>query len=582
MKEFWGNLKFSWQYAKDQKWKLYKYLLMSIFQVGISVVVPILSAKAIVSLTNNTLHQLLLIAIMIFLVENMRNITSYLSRYYAQVIYRETFTKLQYTLGKEILKLTNEAVDKQGTGVFIQRLTNDTSRLSDIFHFLNSYLTEIITDIGIFIAIFIINKIIFIFLFIAIIILYLFESKRSTKIIEEDKLFRKKQEKTSSFVGEIVRGMRDIKMLNSEKSFMDELHNKVIELNDDRYKIQKIDRNYILFSGTFRDTINLLLIILIVYLITKDNLTPAAALVVYNYAGRIPNITNCIGMLLDKVKDFNLSANRIYAIIKHEDDFIKEEFGTTHLENVKGNFEFKNVSFGYDKQKILKNLSFKINSHETVAFVGKSGAGKTTIFNLLCKMYNIEKGTISIDDRDIKELDRESIRGNITIISQNPYIFNLSIKDNLRLVKENLTNKEMKEACKIACLEDFIESLPDKYNTIIGEGGVNLSGGQKQRLAIARALIQKTEIILFDEATSALDNETQSKIQEAIDNMKNDYTILIIAHRLSTIINCDRILFLDDGKIESEGTHEELLKKSKKYKQLYESEIQKNEDPNNC
>ena len=132
-----------------------------------------------------------------------------------------------------------------------------------------------------------------------------------------------------------------------------------------------------------------------------------------------------------------------------------------------------------------------------------------------------------------------------------------------------------KEACKIACLEEFIENLPDKYDTIIGEGGVNLSGGQKQRLAIARALIQKTKIILFDEATSALDNETQSSIQNAIDNMKNDYTILIIAHRLSTIINCDRIMLLDNGKIISEGTHKELLKKSKDYKKLYESEINK-------
>ena len=157
--------------------------------------------------------------------------------------------------------------------------------------------------------------------------------------------------------------------------------------------------------------------------------------------------------------------------------------------------------------------------------------------------------------------------------SLNKRIFNMSIKDNLRLVKSNLTNKEMKEACKLACLDEFINSLPDKYDTVIGEGGVNLSGGQKQRLAIARALVQKTEIILFDEATSALDNETQEKIQTAINNMKNEYTILIIAHRLSTIINADRILFLDNGKIVSEGTHEYLLKNCDEYRKLYEAEI---------
>ena len=138
----------------------------------------------------------------------------------------------------------------------------------------------------------------------------------------------------------------------------------------------------------------------------------------------------------------------------------------------------------------------------------------------------------------------------------------MSIRDNLKLVKEDLTEKEMIHACKLACLEDFIEGLPDKYDTIVGEGGITLSGGQRQRLAIARALVQNTKIILFDEATSALDNETQNSIQEAINNLRKDYTILIIAHRLSTIIHCDRILFLNNGKIEMEGTHEELLKKS--------------------
>ena len=152
----------------------------------------------------------------------------------------------------------------------------------------------------------------------------------------------------------------------------------------------------------------------------------------------------------------------------------------------------------------------------------------------------------------------------------------MSIIDNMKLVKENVSIEEVKEACKLACLDGYIESLPEKYDTIIGEGGVTLSGGQKQRLAIARALIQKTEIILFDEATSALDNETQRKIQNAINNLKNEYTIMIIAHRFSTILNCDKIFFIDKGKVVDSGTHEELLKKCKEYKKLYESEIKQN------
>ena len=212
-----------------------------------------------------------------------------------------------------------------------------------------------------------------------------------------------------------------------------------------------------------------------------------------------------------------------------------------------------------------------------VGIVGKSGAGKTTVFNLLCKMYTVKSGEILIDNENINELDEKSIRGNVTIISQNPYIFNMSIRDNLKLVKENLTDTEMIEACKIACLDEFINKLPDKYDTIVGENGIILSGGQKQRLAIARALIQKTKIILFDEATSSLDNETQAEIQKAILNLKKQYSILIIAHRLSTIINYDRIMILENGRITDQGSHSELLNRNDTYKNLYQTEMIKSD-----
>lgn len=281
-----------------------------------------------------------------------------------------------------------------------------------------------------------------------------------------------------------------------------------------------------------------------------------------------------IASLHELVKKFNLSASRVFDIFD-DDKYQKEKFGNKHLTKINGDFEFKNVTFKYDTKLILNDLNFKVNANETVAFVGKSGAGKTTIFNLLCKMYDNYDGTITMDGVNIKKLDKDTIRGNITIVSQNPYIFNMSIKDNLKLVKNDLTEEEMVEACKLACLDEYISSLPNKYDTVVGEGGVNLSGGEKQRLAIARAFLQKTEIILFDEASSALDNETQAKIQQAIDNLQKDYTILMIAHRLSTIKNADRILLLDGGKIKAEGTHKELLKNSKLYKSLYEKEITK-------
>ena len=179
---------------------------------------------------------------------------------------------------------------------------------------------------------------------------------------------------------------------------------------------------------------------------------------------------------------------------------------------------------------------------------------------------------VMIDGVNIKEYDRDSIRNNIAVVTQNPYIFNMSIRDNLKMVDPHLTDKKMKEVCEIASLDEFIETLPDKYDTLVGEGGLTLSGGQRQRLAIARALLKKADIILLDEATSALDNETQNEIKKAINNMRGNYTIIIVAHRLSTVIDSDRIILIDKGKVVDEGNHNYLIKNNEMYKNLYEKE----------
>ena len=576
MKEFFSNLKKAWVYGKGQKKFIIGYIVFNIIFIFINLFVPILSAKAIVELTNNKLNQVVFIGFVILVVELLRNFANYITGYFRQQIYRETYSKIETTLGAEILKIENQSLDEKGSGLFIQRLTNDASKIADIFVVLNIYLTNILTDIGIFLAVFIINKVVFFYLLLTICTIFVVEKKRTNVVNAQDKIYRKKNERVSGFIGELVRGAHDIKMLNAENSFIKELDSKIIDLNNEKYKMDEKNRNYILLSGTLSDIFSTGNIILSVFLITQNLLSIPNALVINNYLGRLTSIIYFVSQFLEKVKDFNLSSERVFAIMDSK-EFGKEKFGKKHIDKVNGDFEFKNVTFTYaNGHKVIDNMNFKIKANSTVAFVGKSGSGKTTVFNLLCKMYNIDSGKITIDGIDIRELDKDSIRGNITIISQNPYIFNLSIRDNLRLVKENITDEEMIEACKTACLEDFIKSLPDGYDTIIGEGGINLFGGERQRLAIARALVQKTEIILFDEATSALDNETQANIKKAIDNMKNEYTILIIAQRLSTVIDCDRILFLDEGKIKAEGTHKELLSNCKNYRSLYEAELKNN------
>lgn len=573
MKSLWKNLKFAWQYTKNEKTKFILFLICIVFHVIISIVIPILGARLIVSLTSNTLTQVLFVAMLIFMVEISRNIFIYLCNYFSQVIYRESFTRIQLDLGKSILKLTNSCIDDNSSGVFIERLTNDTSKIADVFNLINFELSSIITNIGIFGALLIIDLRIFLYILIMTIIIGIAVHKKEVLKNKKDKEFRKENEKVSGFVGELVRGVRDIKMLNAEKSFIKEFNTKLIHLNQTRYSKGKVNREYSFLIGFLQDFFDFSVIALIVYLLVKQELTVAVAIIAYNYSRNITYIVDSYSYLLEGLKDFNLSTTRIFEIINSE-KYPKESFGNISKKNIYGNFEFNNINFSYNEDfPVLSNLSFKVDAYKTVAFVGKSGSGKSTIFNLLCKMYNPDSGTITIDGVNIQDLDKNSIRGNITIINQNPYIFNLSIKDNLRLVKENLREEEMIEACRIACLDEFINDLPNGYDTIVGEGGINLSGGQRQRLAIARALVQKSKIILFDEATSALDNVTQTKIQQAIENLQGNYTILIIAHRLSTIVNSDYILFLENGHIKAKGTHEELLNISPSYKKLYQTEI---------
>lgn len=573
MKETIKNLKKVYSYGKDYKKNLIIFSLMSLSFIAINIIVPIVSAKQLVYITGNLYLELLMASLIVLIINCVAAINHWILRKNTQIFFRGTTKNIQMDAAKEILKIEISDIDKQTSGTFIHRINNDTDEMSKIFTRGMGYLTNILTDLGIFIAIFIINKIVFVFYLISSITLTLIHLYKVRKYNEEDKKYRKQRDKTSGLISELVRGIRDIKMLNAKDSYVNTIDINVDKLSNSMFDMRNVDMNYNCVALITTALIQFGLVLLLIYLLTKTYISVSIAIILYNYKDRVlHNFIEYIGNLLTEIKGFNLSCNRVFSLVEGN-EFKKEEFGDNHLSKINGDFEFKNVYFGYDENDILKDLSFKVNANETVAFVGKSGSGKTTIFSLLCKLYNINKGEILIDGNNIKDLDEYSIRNNITIISQNPYIFNMSIKDNLKLVKEDLTDKKMKEACKLACLNEFIETLPNKYDTVVGEGGVMLSGGQRQRLAIARAFIQKTEIILFDEATSALDNETQGYIQQAIDNMKKDYTILIIAHRLSTIVNADRIIVIDDGKVVGEGTHKQLLSKNKIYKKLYESEI---------
>lgn len=249
------------------------------------------------------------------------------------------------------------------------------------------------------------------------------------------------------------------------------------------------------------------------------------------------------------------------------------------FEGLKDNISFENVPFEYKKGvPVLKHISFVVNKDETMALVGNSGGGKSTIVNLIPRFYKIKQGKIKIDGIDIADYKIESLRNNISIVLQDNFLFAGTIKENILMGKPNATDKELNTAIQNACLEEFISTLDDGIETYIGERGVMLSGGQKQRIAIARAFIKNAPIVILDEATSALDNKSEAIVQQAIDNLMKDKTVFVIAHRLSTIRNADKIAVINEGQLVELGNHDELMSiKNGQYMALYEMQFKKQE-----
>ena len=568
------NLKKTWKYIKSAKMNLVGYGAVSILEAIISAILPLLSAKVILNITNGVINQLVISALVVFFIEIILYVMYYFKSFFYRRIYQKTLINIQKSLAKEILNLEIAEIDKNSSGLFIDRLNKDTQDIAGLFMEYTYWISYIITNVGVLFTVFVLNKYLFVYALISSIVVFIINRKRIAKQYEVQKELKVLQESKTGLTSELVRGIRDIKVLNANNTILKQINEKIEETTKKEVKIINIRNFYNYIENNTRAISDLGFIIIGCFLYNKALLTIPTFVIIYNYQSKIKNLLTGMVQLSEYNKKFSVSANRVFEVIDNV-KFKKEKFGNVEIKKLDGNIIFENVSFGYDKTKIINDMSFEIKPNERIAFVGKSGAGKTTIFSLITRLYKSNKGKILLDGNNINDLTCSTIRDNMSIITQNPYIFNFSIKENLLMAKENATMKEIREACKMAWIDDYIMSLPDKYNTMVGENGVILSGGQKQRIAIARALLMKTEIILFDEATSALDNETQSKIQEAINNLRGEYTILIVAHRLSTIIDSDRIFVVEDGKIVDSGSHRELLKKSEIYKSLYNKDLAK-------
>ncbi len=375
-------------------------------------------------------------------------------------------------------------------------------------------------------------------------------------------------DKFMKFLSELIKGSWLIKIYQKEE---DELK-KISMIIDERFKaIRKVEQTR-LGAGPIMEIISAIAIAIVVFFAGYRSMQGAITL--GEFVSFLASLmlayqpVRALAGINVGIQEGITAAKRIYEIIDQKNEIYNDE-NAPSLKLTKATLEFKNISFIYpDGTQALKNLSAKIEGGKKVGLVGISGSGKTTFLNLIPRFFNLKHGAILIDDQNINNINLNSLRKEISLVSQDVILFDDTIRSNILYGNASASDDEIINACKFAAAQDFIEKLPNKYETIIGENGIKLSGGQKQRLSIARAILKDSSIILLDEATSSLDSESEAVIQKAIENLTKNKTTIIIAHRLSTIMNCDKILVFDSGKIIAEGSHEFLVNNSSIYKKL--------------
>lgn len=566
-----NNLSRLFKYYKKYKFLSIMVIILSMGYAGISLLSPIYEGKMLGYFENFDKTQILKTAL--FLVV-LRIIIEIITNLWSRIVLKLN-GKVNFDLKSDMLKsLTNFEVknfDNTNSGLFISRLNKDTTELSELFDYVTDDLSGIILNVSFIIYVFFLNVYLGLYLIFNIILVYILTSKKLFYYKRAKKDYKEKDETVVGLYTDVIRGIREIKNLNLKSVVMQDVNKKQTETIKAEIKSTHTRRTWDRWIKAFQHILDFIFILISVYFITNKFLEISSFLIIFLYKNKVLDLINYISEIREKLADGKVSAQRVFDIISYN-SFSKETYGNLNIKNIKGSIEFKNVKFKYNSNNLFNNLNFKINCNQMVAIVGKSGEGKSTILKLINKSYSTNDGEILIDNYNINTLSEETIKNNISIVSQSPYIFNLSIKENIKLANPQATDKEIEEVCKEAQLHDVIIEMQDGYDTIVGENGVILSGGQKQRLAISRALIKKSKIILFDEATSSLDNNNQEKIKNIIKSLSKDHTVIIVAHRLSTIIDSDCIFVLDNHGIIDSGTHNELIKKCLEYKNLYEIE----------
>ncbi len=544
-KEF---LKYLKRYMKVAKKKNIIIIgMISALTIIISIFTPALVANIITSMLKAKYNGVLLSLVLLAVLQIVKLLITILSTRSFYDLRKNFIVSIKNNLAKSIFQMEMKSFNKEQKGKFIQRINKDPDIIADLFNSIKQDVLLLFTNIGIIIYVIYLNPILgTIYMLSFLLSLYIRKKGVNIKRKYKDQYLRE-EEKSTSLWSEILNGIKEIKLLNVKKQFSDKTQKSFESVEDCQYKADFIFNLYMKLTVIIEWGANALVVLTSIYLIQKGLMDVEQFVTIFMYRVNLFSFVDNFTDLLDMISRFNLSSSRIFEIIDlYEESSRKENFDN---DKCLGKIEFENVKFKYEDRYILSNCSFKIEPNEKIAIVGENGSGKTTILNLIARTYTTNEGKIKIDDKNICDLSEEYLRKNIAMISQDFYIFNMSIKDNLLLANQNASEEEIREVCKKVELHNYIESLPEKYETMIGENGVNLSGGQRQRLAIARALLKKSKIILLDEATSALDESVESSVFELLEGLEENHTIVVVTHNLKHIEKFEKKYILKNGEI---------------------------------
>lgn len=562
-----------WKLVKEDKCKFIIATLLIIISNFFSVVSGYLIGEATQYLTDTKYAMSILYLVIYVIFNSIEDVGLYnTGSCMLELIESKVSRKLGYFTYKKAINLPAYAYEKTSSGEVINRIVSDADSLSFAFGRLVALISSLTASLIVLIYIFINSWVLGIEIIIFVGLLYLVINKYDPMLINVHKERKKSQDKFTSLVNESIRGIREIKTLGIKNNLMFNMKEIIKSIFDKSKEEVSIRRKYNALTFLLKIFLEGIVFITCAFLICNGNITIGFFVTMTYYIYRFTNLIDNINSFSQTYQKLIVSLQRVNEILENR-LYEDEIFGNEKINKVKGLIEFKNVSFSYpDEDNIINDFNIKLEPNKKIAIVGKSGQGKSTLFNLITRVFDVKEGLITLDDINIKDLTEEELRKHISIIRQEPFIFNRTILENFKIIDKDIKLEDIRKYTKMAYLDDYIMSLPNKYDTVLGEGGVNLSGGQKQRLSIARTLAKNSEVILFDEATSALDNSSQDYIKKTIDNLIKDHTVVIVAHRLSTIMDADIIYLVDKGKVVDSGTHNELLKTNKTYKNLYETE----------